>query len=89
MGFSIPMDHWLRGPLRQWAETLLSEESLRVHELFDPAPIRSRWKEHLSGTRNWQYFLWDVLVFQDWYLHQSSAQHLEVQNPALLSMPNK
>jgi len=75
MGFDVPIDNWLRGPLRQWAEDLLSESSLGRHGLFDTRPIRTKWAEHLSGTRNWQYLLWDVLVFQDWF---RNASHVEV-----------
>jgi asparagine synthase (glutamine-hydrolysing) len=66
MGFGVPMASWLRGPLREWAEDLLSESSLRWPGFFEVAPIRKKWAEHVSGTRNWQYLLWDVLVFQDW-----------------------
>jgi asparagine synthase (glutamine-hydrolysing) len=67
MGFGVPMASWLRGPLRGWAEDLLSESSLRQHGLLEVGPIRNKWAEHISGARNWQYLLWDVLVFQDWH----------------------
>ncbi len=65
-GFSIPIATWLRGPLRPWAEELLSPAALTAHGLLDAAPIRSAWKEHLSLRRDWSIRLWIVLMFQAW-----------------------
>jgi asparagine synthase (glutamine-hydrolysing) len=65
-GFDPPIGPWLRGPLRPWAEDLLSESRLRAQGLLDPVPIRSRWDAHLAGRPGQDYGLWAVLVFQAW-----------------------
>jgi asparagine synthase (glutamine-hydrolysing) len=71
MGFGVPIDRWLRGPLRDWAEELLSARSLGQHGFLNVKSIRLKWQEHLSGVRNWQYLLWDILAFQDWFRHNT------------------
>jgi asparagine synthase (glutamine-hydrolysing) len=65
-GFMMPIDQWLRGPLRDWAEDLLDPRQMEADGLLNPAPIREAWQQHLSGQINWQYRLWCVLMFQAW-----------------------
>jgi asparagine synthase (glutamine-hydrolysing) len=72
VGFGVPIDSWLRGPMRDWAEALLDERRLRDEGYFRPDPIRKMWAAHQSGQVNAQHHLWDVLMFQSWLEAQRS-----------------
>lgn len=65
-GFSVPLASWLRGPLRDWAEALLDPTRLRQEGWFEPEPILQKWREHVSGHRDWSSRLWGVLMMQAW-----------------------
>jgi asparagine synthase (glutamine-hydrolysing) len=71
-GFAVPLNQWLRGPLRDWAENLLDEQRLRREGYLNPEPIRNVWQALLRGSSEWAYggeLLWSVLMFQAWLEH--------------------
>jgi asparagine synthase (glutamine-hydrolysing) len=70
-GFAIPLDSWLRGSLRDWAEALVDTGRLHREGFFNPAEVREKWNEHQAGKRNWEYYLWDILMFQSWLENQT------------------
>jgi asparagine synthase (glutamine-hydrolysing) len=75
MGFSVPVGAWLRGPLRPWAEDLLSADALHRTGLIDPVPVRKAWGELVAGQGRHALAMWAVLVFQAWHARwmQSAA----------------
>ena len=83
-GFGIPVGQWLRGPLRDWAESLLDAQRLQAEGFFHPAPIRARWAEHLAGQRDHTTSLWAVLMFQAWLAEQEQGVRLQpTESPTL------
>lgn len=73
LGFGVPLGEWLRGPLREWAEDLLSVPALTANGLLNPGPIRRAWDDHLSRRVDWKYWLWPVLMLQAWRRSMSDS----------------
>lgn len=67
MGFGVPLAEWLRGPLRDWAESLLGDQQLARSGIWNPEPIGETWRRHVTGQDDGHYYLWDVLMFQAWH----------------------
>ena len=82
MGFGVPIDSWLRGPLRDWGEALLGRERLRREGYLDAEGIRRIWEQHLREERNWQYLLWPVLMFQAWLEDRRGRAAIATEAPA-------
>ena len=67
-GFGMPVNEWLRGPLKEWADDLFSKSKLPADGILDGDQVRLIWDQHISGSRNWEYKLWPVLMWQQWRL---------------------
>ncbi len=66
-GFSIPIKHWLGGPLREVMMDTLAPDSIRRRGYFDAAPIQLWIQQHLSGKANHSHRLWALIVFELWH----------------------
>lgn len=77
MGFGIPLDSWLRGPLRRWAEALIDQRRLLDEGFFHPAAVRDAWTALMRGDSRQQFKLWGILMFQAWL----EAQTVRTSNP--------
>jgi asparagine synthase (glutamine-hydrolysing) len=69
-GFGVPLDSWLRGPLKAWAGDLLEPARLQREGYLQAEAVTRVWHEHLSGRRNRQHALWNVLMFESWLAAQ-------------------
>ena len=67
MGFGVPVAEWLRGPLKEWANELLSMERIEADGFFDSKIIQNHWQQHISGKKNRSYGLWAIIMFQAWH----------------------
>ncbi|MGH6895292.1 MAG: asparagine synthase (glutamine-hydrolyzing) [Geminicoccaceae bacterium] len=84
-GFGVPIGAWLRGPLRDWAETLLGERRLAAEGFLEPAAVRALWDQHQSGRRHRPELLWHLLMFQAWHERWRGAPPLEAASEALVA----
>lgn len=71
-GFAVPVGQWLRGPLKEWADSLLNQTRLKSEGYFNYKIINEKWDQHINKTHNWDYHLWDVLMFQAWLENQKN-----------------
>lgn len=87
-GFAIPIAQWLRGPLRDWAESLLDGNRLKHEGYLNPAPVLETWKQHLDGRHDWTLRLWSILMFQAWLEENSAPVTAPGPSCAALAMAN-
>ena len=66
MGFGVPIGNWLKGELRDWADSLINASRINAEGVFDATIVQKKWNEHLSGKKNWENQLWTILMFQAW-----------------------
>src|SRR5205085_10246434 len=83
-GFSVPIAKWLRGPLRDWVENLISRESLGLHGFLDYDRVQQTWSRHLSGDPNFHAAIWDIVTFQSWWLayRNTSGTSIDQSRPS-------
>jgi asparagine synthase (glutamine-hydrolysing) len=74
VGFGVPIGQWLRRELREWAEDLLDERTLRAQGYLRPEPIRAMWRQHLSGDFDRESYLWSVLMLQAWLRERDAGR---------------
>lgn len=73
MGFGVPLAHWLRGPLRPWAEDLLAEDRLHCEGLLDASRVQRRWRDFVDKQRGSSHEFWDLLILRSWHEEQCAA----------------
>jgi asparagine synthase (glutamine-hydrolysing) len=82
-GFSLPIGSWLRGPLREWAEDLLTENRLNREGFFNARAVGTLWKEHLSAQRDLEHPIWSILMFQAWLAEWGKAIAPTAESPII------
>jgi asparagine synthase (glutamine-hydrolysing) len=65
-GFAVPIQDWLRGELKDWAVALLDSHKLDSEGYLNSSLVQDKLQQHLSGRANNGYYLWDVLMFEQW-----------------------